>query len=220
VTSYSAIERALSTMGTSADVLYTSVADALRRRHAGGLLVDVGCGVGRFRDFARDITSDYIGVDLVRHPHLAADVTFFHADLDRDPIPVPSACAGVVSAIETIEHLENPRAFMRELVRVLSPGGWLVVTTPNQLSARSLLSLLTRGQFAAFHGDSYPAHLTALLPIDLEHIAAECALEAVDLHWTCRGRIPLMALYYPRPLARVFPRAPSDHVLLVARKPD
>jgi 2-polyprenyl-3-methyl-5-hydroxy-6-metoxy-1,4-benzoquinol methylase len=195
-----------------------TAATALGQRQAAGLLVDVGCGTGRLRDFTRGFASDYIGVDVVRHPQLPPDVTFLHADLDRDPVPVPTGSAGIVTALETVEHLENPRAFVRELVRVLRPGGWMVVTTPNQLSARSLLSLVTRGHFAEFHGSCYPAHLTALLPVDLERIAAECGLEHAQLELTADGRVPLSSLRYPRFLSRLFPSSLSDHVALVARK--
>jgi 2-polyprenyl-3-methyl-5-hydroxy-6-metoxy-1,4-benzoquinol methylase len=42
--------------------------------------------------------------------------------------------ADVVASVETIEHLENPRAFMRQLARVVKPGGVVIVSTPNQLS--------------------------------------------------------------------------------------
>ena len=218
MSTHSAIERALPTLGASAEIILLTAATALRERQASGLLVDVGCGTGRLRDYTRGFAADYIGVDVVRHPGLPPDVTFFHADLDRDPVPVPSACAGMVTALETIEHLENPRAFVRELVRVLRPGGWMVVTTPNQLSARSLLSLLTRGHFAEFHGSCYPAHVTALLPRDLERIAAECGLERAAVESIADGRVPLSSVRYPRFLSRLFPSALSDHVALVARK--
>ena len=39
---------------------------------------------------------------------------------------MPTASADIVAALETIEHLESPRAFCRELTRILKPGGWLV----------------------------------------------------------------------------------------------
>jgi SAM-dependent methyltransferase len=219
VTKHSAIARALTTQGFSADVIHAAAAEALRRRGARGLLVDVGCGTGQLMAAARDLATDYIGVDAVRHDRLAQDLTFFHADLDRDPVPVPTGCADIVASLETIEHLENPRALVRELVRVLRPGGWLILTTPNQLSARSVLSLVTRGEFADFHGSCYPSHLTALLPVDLTRIAAECGLSGVELEWTLDGRVPLTSVRYPRAVARLFPRAFSDHVVLVGRKP-
>lgn len=75
-----------------------------------------------------------------------------------------------------IEHLENPRAFIRVLVRLTKPGGWVFVTTPNQLSLLSQMTLMLKNQFNAFQEapSLYPAHITALLEIDLIRITTEC----------------------------------------------
>ena len=215
-----ASERGLQTRGESEDAIYTAAAALLRQRRAKGLVVDIGCGIGRFRGFAGDFIEDYLGIDVVRHPSLPSDVTFAGANLDRDPIPLGSDTADVVVAIETIEHLENPRAFVRELSRILKPGGWLVVTTPNQLSLLSLLSLAIKGRFVAFQDAYYPIHCTALLPIDLLRMASDCGLSGVELHFTASGRMPLTRVHYPTALARLFPQQLSDNVLLVAGKHD
>jgi 2-polyprenyl-3-methyl-5-hydroxy-6-metoxy-1,4-benzoquinol methylase len=213
-----ASERALQTLGESAAPIYAAAANLLRARNARGRVIDVGCGIGRFRDVAGDLIEDYVGVDVVRHSALPADVTFLRANLDREPIPVADASADIVVAIETIEHLENPRAFSRELCRVVKPGGSLVVTTPNQLSLLSLLSLVVKGRFVAFQDDYYPIHCTALLPVDLVRMTQECGLRAVEIGFTGSGRIPLTHLHYPAALSRLFPQALSDNVLMVARK--
>jgi 2-polyprenyl-3-methyl-5-hydroxy-6-metoxy-1,4-benzoquinol methylase len=213
-----ASERGLQTRGESEDAIYTVAAALLRERAARGCVVDVGCGIGRFREFASDLIRDYVGIDVVRHPGLAADVRFARANLDSEPIPLEPASGDVVVAIETVEHLENPRAFLRELSRVLKPGGWLVVTTPNQVSLLSLLSLVVKGRFVAFQDAYYPIHRTALLPVDLLRMAADCGLAHAELRFTESGRMPLTHVHYPRALARLFPQALSDNVLLVARK--
>ena len=162
------------------------------------MLVDVGCGIGRFLEYAGDLTENYIGVDVVRHPGLSEDAAFYRADLDRESIPVPPASADIVATLETIEHLESPRLFFGELVRILKPGGWLVLSTPNQLSVLSLLCLIVRGRFVAFQDAYYPVHRTALLPVDLERIAGEFGLAEIALGFSCAGRIPLTGAHYPR----------------------
>jgi 2-polyprenyl-3-methyl-5-hydroxy-6-metoxy-1,4-benzoquinol methylase len=209
--------RALQTLGESSAAIYTAAVNALRGRSARGALVDVGCGTGRLHAAAADLVTSYVGVDAVRHEGFPAGGCFLAADLNREAIPLPDRAADIVVALETIEHLENPRAFCRELVRIMKPGAWVVVSTPNQRSAGSLGALLFKEHFSAFRDSCYPAHQTALLDTDLRRIAAENGLQEISIVFTGAGRIPLTGASYPRGMSRVFPRALSDHVLLVAR---
>lgn len=210
--------RAGQSLGSSEPAIYGAVVRALRRRDASGTLADIGCGSGRLWEELRPMFSRCIGVDAVRYAWLPGDVEFRHADLDRAPLPLADASADVVTAVETIEHLENPRAFCRELHRIVRPGGWIVITTPNQLSVLSLLTLIVKHRFSAFQDAAYPAHRTALLEIDLERIATESGLGAIDISYTGSGRVPLSGLHYPTGLSRLFPRALSDNLLLVGRR--
>ncbi|MBX5496303.1 MAG: methyltransferase domain-containing protein, partial [Bryobacteraceae bacterium] len=127
--------------------------------------------------------------------------------------------ADVTLAVETIEHLENPRAFLRELTRVTKPGGCVIVTTPNQLSLLSLLSLVVKGHYAAFLDPCYPAHITALLETDLRRIATECGLQVLGFRFSHNGRIPGSGLSWPPLLSKLSPRRFSDNLLLLAQKP-
>jgi len=158
-------------------------------------------------------------VDVICYEGFPAAAEFVALDLDAGVVPLPDGGADVVAAVETIEHLENPRAFLRELVRLTRPGGWVVVTTPNQLSLLSKLTLVFKNQFNAFQDGSYPAHLTALLEIDLRRMAAECGLAGVTIAYSGEGRIPGVPWHYPRFLSRWFPRALSDNVLLSGKRP-
>lgn len=209
--------RARQSLGASEDAIYAAVANALARRGARGRVVDVGCGLGRLREFLGSAIESYVGIDAIRYDSLPDGIAFMRADLNRDSIPVPDRSADVAISVETIEHLENPRAFVRELVRITRPAGWIVVTTPNQRSLVSLGALIVKGHFSAFGPASYPAHQTALLDTDLCRIAAENRLTDVAVEFTGAGRMPLSSLRYPRALSSVFRRTMSDNVLLVAR---
>jgi SAM-dependent methyltransferase len=155
----------------------------------------------------------------VRYESLPQDVDFRQTDLDATRWPVPDELADITVAIETIEHLENPRAFVRELVRITTPAGLIVLSTPNQLSLLSKLSLLLKNQFSAFQERPglYPAHRTALLEVDLVRIARECGLDDVQTAFTNVGRIPGTPLFWPAWLG-LRGRAFSDNVILAARK--
>ena len=210
--------RARQSLGRGHGRIHALVASLLAARGAGGTLVDVGCGAGDLWRVTRGRFTRGIGIDVVRYPDLPQEVAFELADLDRDRLPLPDASADVTAAIEVIEHLENPRAFVRELVRVTKPGGWIVVTTPNQLSVLSLLTLTAKGQFSAFQRTDYPAHRTALLETDLRRIAAECGLVDVEIAFTRWGRLPLSGWHYPAAIASLAPRRLSDNVAMIGRR--
>jgi 2-polyprenyl-3-methyl-5-hydroxy-6-metoxy-1,4-benzoquinol methylase len=212
-------DRARQSLGASDDAIYCAAVEALRRRGAGGRVVDVGCGTGQLRAFLGTLAESYAGVDAIRHDGLPAATAFILADLNRDQIPVPDQWADVGIALETIEHLENPRAFLRELVRIVRPGGWVVVSTPNQRTVVSLGALIFKNHFSAFDDGNYPAHQTALLDTDLIRMATENQLREIAIEFTRVGRMPLTSAKYPGVLSRMFPRAMSDNVLLVARTP-
>jgi SAM-dependent methyltransferase len=220
VTDTTVAERARASLGTSATAVYVAAANALQRAASGkfGHLADVGCGTGSFLSFCLPLCDHYCGIDVVRYEVFPADAEFLAADLDAAAWPVADSLFDATVSIETIEHLENPRAFFRELTRITRPGGWVIVTTPNQLSLLSKLTLVVKNQFTAFQERPglYPAHRTALLAVDLVRIAKECGLENPRIEYSNRGRIPGSSKGWPSMLGG---RAFSDNVLLIARKP-
>ena len=213
--------RALQSLGASHDAIYRMVAGALRKRNIRGeMIVDLGCGNGNLLPFVRDRFERYVGVDVIRHEKFPQGAEFIKCDANTGKASLPDNCADVVAAVETIEHLENPRAFARELARLAKPGGWVIVTTPNQLSLLSLLTLIVKRRFSAFQDAHYPAHLTALLEVDLKRIATECDLRELEIAYSHKGRIVLTAWHYPEFFAKIFPRALSDNLLLLGTKPN
>jgi SAM-dependent methyltransferase len=195
------------------------VSNALTSKHAQGkLFLDIGCGAGNLFPFVRYYFQHYVGIDAVRYDEFPDGVDFVPADLDSNRLPFDDNIADAVAAVETIEHLENPRALVRELTRLAKHSGWIIVTTPNQLSLLSKLTLLLKNQFNAFQEGSYPAHLTALLESDLRRIACECGWEDVSIHYSGSGRVAMTSKQYPQFLSKAFPRAFSDNILLIGRK--
>ena len=212
--------RAAESLGTSADAVYRMVARALGESGSPpGRLYDVGCGAGRLRKSVEPYCESYAGLDAVRYADFPADAEFLSVDLDAPVWPVPDDSADVAVSAETIEHLENPRAFFRELARITRPGGLVIVTTPNQSTWLNFLALAVKGQHVHFQEKpgQYPTHLTALLPIDLLRIAREVGLTDVRLAHTGVGRMPGTARHWPR-LPGMRGLRFSDNVAVIGRK--
>jgi SAM-dependent methyltransferase len=214
--------RAAFSEGHSAEPVLSAVLRALVERSARyERIVDLGCGRGDAARHLEAIYGSYLGADVVKYDGFPAahSARFRFVDLNRGPYPFEDASADAVISVETIEHVENPRLLVREMARIVRPGGWVVVTTPNQLSLMSKLYLLTRNQFHAFQEAPglYPTHITALVEMDLRRIAAECRLVDIVVHYSACGRIPFTAFHWPRRM-RLRGRLFSDNVIVVARR--
>lgn len=96
-------------------------------------LLDIGCGRGFLLDqFATAGLTGLTGVDVYddvdseKWDYARGDVT--------QRLPFDDASFECVVAGEIIEHVPDPDSFLREIRRVLVPGGTLIISTPNMVS--------------------------------------------------------------------------------------
>lgn len=208
--------------GTSSDVIKNLVIHCLQAEQATGNLLDFGAGKGELlsRLHRTGQFDSLAGMDLFARPMTITPQIHWHQQDLNEAIELTNQFETIVCS-ETIEHLENPRHTFRSLNQLLKPGGLLVLTMPNQESIRSYVGLLLGGHFTHFLGTCYPAHITALLRLDLVRLCAEVGFSQPTFHFSQDGGIPkLTALSWQRlSLGLLKGRLFSDNVAMTARKP-
>ena len=156
--------------------LHQVVMDELKKLGPGRIL-DVPSGPGYLlRDLKRD---GFSGVAAEINPalHCFDDLTYKQVDMCAR-FPFNDGEFNYVASIEGVEHIENHFAFLREVHRVLKPGGWLILTTPNVLSLESRWLFFTSG----FHDlakkpiplDTENMYFEHIHPIDFNQLYFAC----------------------------------------------
>ncbi|MCL2472683.1 MAG: class I SAM-dependent methyltransferase [Treponema sp.] len=104
-------------------------------------ILDIGCAIGSLLVRLRDRGWETMGVEI-SDPQ--AEYCKTKRNLDVRSLPLeennfPYGAFNVVLASHLIEHLNEPAAFIREVHRILVPGGLFFVTTPNIASLQARL---------------------------------------------------------------------------------
>ncbi len=103
----------------------------------GKATADVGCADGYGTQYLAGYTQSTIGIDYseatiaeARKKHAAkTNLSFMSGSVP--PIPLPDESVDVLTAFQFIEHIHERNAFMRDVKRVLKPGGIFICSTPN-----------------------------------------------------------------------------------------
>ncbi len=101
---------------------------------AGRRILDTGCGLGMYVRAFRQFSDDVYGIDV--DPDKIAKASRELPNLRVAPaeqLPFEDGFFDVVLGHEVWEHVNDDRAAAREAVRILKPGGRLVVFVPNRL---------------------------------------------------------------------------------------
>jgi len=131
--------------------------------HGRGRLLDFGCGNGKFLERMRGRGWDVTGLDV--SPQVARQVCeetgvrVLVGELPRDELAPESF--DVVTLWQSLEHVHQPRPVLREIHKLLAPGGRLVAAVPN------IDSLPFRWFGSDWFALDLPRHLTHFTPMTL-----------------------------------------------------
>lgn len=93
-----------------------------------GLVVDLGCGTGQYKDIILKSAKSYIGVDWENCSHDKNKIDVF-ADLN-EKLPFNDEFADTIVSFQVMEHLPDPNHFLSECNRILKKGGAIFITVP------------------------------------------------------------------------------------------
>ncbi len=128
---------------------------------AGARVLDAPCGSGALAVALAQRGFSATGADLDSEATALLGPSFTRANLDA-ALSWPNENFDAVFCTEGIEHLENHFSFLREMRRILKPGGILVLTTPNITALRSRVRFFGSGFFGR---DSRPLNESARHPL-------------------------------------------------------
>ncbi len=159
----------------------------------GERLLDLGCGFGRhafegLRRGADVVAFDYsieelrqvnaLFAALVAEGEAPEGATGASARGDAHRLPFPDGCFDRIIASEVVEHLPDDATAIRELARVLRPGGTMAVTVPAWLAETVCWKLSS--EYHAPHVEG--GHLRIYTESSMRGLLADAGLEPTGSH--------------------------------------
>ncbi|MEQ1861143.1 MAG: class I SAM-dependent methyltransferase [Chthoniobacteraceae bacterium] len=127
----------------------------------GKRLLDLGAGICWFDPLAAKLGADVIladdfgggggvtqadrsdALEMLDRYRREFGIEIVEQDILRDPLPLPDSSIDGVTCFHSLEHWHHsPKALFAEIRRVLRPGGWLILATPNAANLRKRLHVI------------------------------------------------------------------------------
>ena len=153
---------------------------------AGRTALDVGCGAGLLAEPLARLGAQVTAIDaaakLVAVARAHADAQGLAIDYRHCAVEELQGSFDLVTAMEVIEHVADPLAFVGALAARLAPGGLLIVSTPNR-TALSKLLMVTIAEGVGQIPKGTHDHDKFITPDEMRAMLAAAGLRVVD----CEG---------------------------------
>jgi ubiquinone/menaquinone biosynthesis C-methylase UbiE len=168
----------------------------------GSLVADVGTGTGFLAEAALDAGARVIGIDASEGMLSQARARFAGREFearrgDVDALPLEDAQADAVLANMVLHHAPDPAGAIREMARVLKPGGTLVITDADTHTHEWLRTEqhdrwlgFDRGHVAGWFGQAGLENVSVGDTKELCSPTARCGTKAAITIFLARGRKP------------------------------
>lgn len=146
--------------------------------------LDVGCGAGLLAEPLARMGAAVTGVDAaaenvgVASAHAAEQnlaIAYRHGDIGDAVFADGLGQFDLVTSMEVIEHVADPRAFLAALAGRLADGGLMILSTPNRTAASRVLLVEAAERFGAVPRGTHDWD-RFLTPDDLADLAGQCGL--------------------------------------------
>ncbi len=101
----------------------------------GGDMLEVGCGEGRGIEYLLPSVKSYSAIDKIESAIEDLRRRFPTGNFvagNLPPLPYPDSAFDSIVSFQVIEHIQDDAFFLKEIHRVLRPGGVALLTTPNR----------------------------------------------------------------------------------------
>jgi SAM-dependent methyltransferase len=148
---------------------------------------------------------------------------------DGKGLPFAMESFDLILALDVIEHLhDSPRELLIDLLNLVKPQGYLLLTVPNAVNIRKRIRmLLGRSPYPSFpyyywYPGPWRGHIREYTKEDLEHLAIYLDLELLELRgcYHMDGGLPKMLKHLYRFVTWFFPSCRDTWVMMVRKKVD
>lgn len=159
-----------------------------------GKVLDLGCATGHYSKRLHKLGFEVTATDVTNQFLYGDTIKFVQFDSNK-PLPFENNSFDYVILAEVIEHLKEPYSAVKEINRILKPGGKLVLSTPNILNLKSRMRYLFEASFEYFREppiehlehnrktgvDESQIHVIAYRYHELEFLLKDCGFNVVKI---------------------------------------